>query len=138
MSSNVPIVNYLVLDGNRAYLQTTECRSCKATFFGSRIACARCGETEFDTHPAADTGNIRCFSIIHRAVGGIRTPFVSGIVTLDCGSVVKTNIIGCLPDTDHVALGMRVRMQTYAVGTDDNGTTAVAFGFTPTTASEQS
>ena len=35
-------------------------------------------------------------------------------------------------DPEHVKLGMPVKLTTYSMGADDNGTEAIAFGFTPT------
>jgi hypothetical protein len=34
-------------------------------------------------------------------------------------------------DPEHVTLGMRVRLATEAIGTDEAGTEAVGFGFEP-------
>jgi hypothetical protein len=42
-------------------------------------------------------------------------------------------VVNVEPDADHVALGMKVRLTTYPIGTDDEGTEAVAFGFEPIT-----
>jgi hypothetical protein len=35
------------------------------------------------------------------------------------------------PDPEHVKLGMPLRMTTFAAGTDDDGTEAIAFAFEP-------
>jgi hypothetical protein len=35
------------------------------------------------------------------------------------------------PDPEHVHTGMKVRLATYPVGTDDEGTEAIGFGFEP-------
>ena len=34
-------------------------------------------------------------------------------------------------DPEHVTLGMKVQLGTYSLGTDDNGTEAIGFGFKP-------
>ena len=68
---------------------------------------------------------------MHRAAPGIPAPYVSAIVDLEGGGVVKSNILEVEPTPDHVKLGMPVRLTTYPIGTDDNGTEAVAFGFAP-------
>jgi hypothetical protein len=44
---------------------------------------------------------------------------------------VRGNVINTEPDADHVKLGMKVKLATYVVGTDDNGTEAIGFGFEP-------
>ena len=51
---------------------------------------------------------------------------------VDCeGTSVRANLINVEPDADHVELGMKVRLATYPMGTDDEGTEAIAFGFEP-------
>ena len=58
-------------------------------------------------------------------------PFVSGVI--DCGGTsVRGNLRNVQPDADHVSTGMKVRLMIYSLGTDDNGTEAIAFGFEPT------
>ena len=47
MSEQVPIVDYLVLNGS-PYLEANECGNCSARFFDRRNACASCGGTDFD------------------------------------------------------------------------------------------
>jgi hypothetical protein len=44
---------------------------------------------------------------------------------------VRTNLINVEPSPDHVSLGMKVRLATYSLGTDDTGTEAIGFGFEP-------
>jgi uncharacterized OB-fold protein len=57
-------------------------------------------------------------------------PFVAGVIDCD-GTSVRGNVINVEPDADHVSLGMKVRLATYVVGTDDDGTEAIGFGFEP-------
>jgi uncharacterized OB-fold protein len=42
---------------------------------------------------------------------------------------VRGNIINTEPDPEHVQLGMKVKLATYSIGADDNGTEAIGFGF---------
>ena len=44
---------------------------------------------------------------------------------------MRGNIINVAPDPEHVTTGMKVRLTTYSLGTDDNGTEAIGFGFEP-------
>ena len=51
---------------------------------------------------------------------------------VDCGGTsVRGNVIDVDPTPEHVALGMKVHLATYTIGTDDNGTEAIGFGFAP-------
>lgn len=130
MVRQVPYVGYLSL-GDDAHLVANECASCGALFLDRRNACARCGRTEFRTRRLANDGVLRAFTIVHRASPGVPVPYVSGIVDLDGGGVVKANIVGIDPDPGDVTLGMKVKLTTFGIGTDAEGTEAIAFGYQP-------
>lgn len=126
----IPLVDYLVL-GDEPYLQAHVCAHCGARYFGRRNACARCGGREFNTVRVSDTGTLRTFSIVYRAAPSIPTPYVSAIVLTDDGTSVRSNLINIEPDPAKITLGMKVKLDTYVVGTDDDGLEAVAFGYAP-------
>ena len=129
MAQQIPLVDYLVL-GDDPYLVAHECASCGARFFDRRNACASCGGTEFKTVDVPRTGEVRAFTIVSFAAPGIPVPFVAAVV--DCeGTSVRANLINVSPDPEHVTTGMKVRLATEVIGTDENGTEAVGFGFEP-------
>ena len=129
MANQIPFVEYLVL-GDRPHLVANECTSCQARFFDRRNACANCFGTEFTKVDIATDGEVRSFTIVTFAAPGVQVPFTSAIV--DCGGTsVRGNIVNTPPDPDHVTLSMRVRLTTFTLGTDDEGTEAVNFGFEP-------
>lgn len=125
----VPLVDYLVL-GDEPQLQASECTSCGARFFDRRNACAACSASDFRTVPVATDGVLRSFTIVSFAAPGVPVPFVAGIVDCD-GTSVRGNVINTEPDPEHVRLGMKVKLATYVVGTDDDGTECIGFGFEP-------
>lgn len=127
----VPLVSYLVLDDGEPYLRANTCTECGALYLDRRNACARCGKTAFEPRRLANEGTVRTFTIVQRAAPGIPTPYVSAVVDLDGGGAVKANIVDVEPTPENVQLGMRVRLRTHTVGTDDEGTEAVAFGYAP-------
>ena len=130
MANQIPLVDYLVL-GDQPHLNANECTTCGARFFDRRNACASCSGTEFQAVAIDTQGEVKAFTIVTFAAPGVPTPFVSAIV--DCGGTsVRGNIINVEPSPEHVSLGMSVRLATYLVGTDDNGTEAIGFGFEPT------
>ena len=129
--ARVPLVDYLCLEPE-PHLVAQECRNCGARFFDRRNACARCGRSDFAPAEVDSNGELRAFTIVHRAAPGIPVPFVSAIVNTDDGTWVRSNLVNCDPTPEAVTLGMRVRLTTYPVGTDDDGTEAVAFGYEPT------
>ena len=129
MAKQIPLVDYLVL-GDDPHLVAHECTSCGARFFDRRNACASCGNTEFKPADVAATGEVRTFTIVSFAAPGIPVPYVAAVV--DCeGTSVRANLINVTPDAEHVSTGMKVRLATEVIGTDDEGTEAVGFGFEP-------
>jgi uncharacterized OB-fold protein len=131
MATPVPIVDYLVLDGD-PHLVANECAGCGARYFDRRNCCANaeCGGTDFVKVPVATTGEVKAFTIVAFAAPGIPVPFVAALV--DCeGTSVRGNLINVDPDPGHVSLGMKVRLATYGLGADRAGTEAVGFGFEP-------
>jgi len=129
MAKQIPLVDYLVL-GDRPHLVAHECASCGARFFDRRNACASCGLADFTRVDIPTEGEVRAFTIVAFAAPGIPTPFVAAMV--DCGGTsVRANLINVPPDPEHVTLGMKVQLATQVIGTDDNGTEAIGFGFEP-------
>jgi uncharacterized OB-fold protein len=129
MSEQVPLVDYLVL-GDQPHLRAHECTSCGARYFDRRNACASCFRTEFRDVDVATEGIVNTFTIVALAAPGIPVPFVSAVVDCD-GTPVRGNIINVDPDPEHVSTGMKVRLATYSLGTDDKGVEAIGFGFEP-------
>lgn len=130
MANQIPFVNYLVL-GDHPHLEANQCTSCGARFFDRRNACASCFSTAGFTKVSVPTeGIVRAFSIVTFAAPGVKVPFVSAIV--DCGGTsVRGTIVNTEPTPDHVSLGMKVRLALVPVGTDDEGTEAINYGFEP-------
>lgn len=129
MVTQIPHVEYLQL-GDRPHLVANECTSCGARFFDRRNACAKCFGTSFTKVPIATEGTLKAFTIVAFAAPGVPVPFVAGIV--DCGGTsVRGNVINVDPTPEAVSLGMKVRLATYSLGVDDEGTEAIGFGFEP-------
>jgi uncharacterized protein len=131
MGKTIPIVDYLVLDDGAPYLVANESVESGALYFDRRNADALSGTQGFRRRRVADTGVVRTFTIVHRAAPGVPTPYVSVVVDLDGGGVVKANLLNVEPTPEHVKIGMKVRMTTYGVGVDDEGTEAIAFAYEP-------
>lgn len=129
MSATIPLVDYLVL-GDTPHLVAHECTNCGARFFDRRNACASCSGTEFRTAALPTDGVLKSFTIVSFAAPGIPVPFVAGLV--DCGGTsVRANVVNVTPDAEHVKLGMAVKLTTFGIGADDEGTEAIGFGFEP-------
>ena len=129
MSTQVPLVNYLVL-GNDPHLVANECIACKARYFDRRNACANCFADQFRSVDVSTTGTVRTFTIVAFAAPGVPVPFVSAVVDAG-GTSVRTNLINVDPTPQAVTTGMSVRLATYVAGTDENGVEAIGFGYEP-------
>ena len=129
MAEQVPLVDYLV-PGDNPHLVANECTACGARFFDRRNACAHCGKTEFTKTAIATNGEVRSFTIVAFAAPGVPVPYVAALIDCD-GTSVRANLVNVDPDPEHVTLGMKVRLATHSIGTDDNGTEAIGFGFEP-------
>ena len=124
-TGKVPFVDYLVLD-KTPYLQAHECESCGSRYFDRRNACAKCFEDTFRQVPISREGEVTSFSIVQ--MGPI--PYVSAVV--DCeGTSVKCTLMNVEATPESVNLGMKVKLMTYSMGEDSEGTEAIAFGFEP-------
>lgn len=130
MANQIPHVDYLVL-GDKPHLVANECTSCGARFFDRRNACANCFKNEFKKVEISTDGILKSFTIVAFAAPGVPVPFVAGII--DCGGTsVRGNVINIVKaDPEYVSLGMKVRLATFSLGTDDEGTEAIGFGFEP-------
>jgi len=129
MATQVPLVSYLVL-GDNPHLEAQECTACGARFFDRRNACASCGGDAFRMAVVPTEGVLRAFTIVAFAAPGVPVPFVAAVI--DCGGTsVRGNVVNVEPDPEHVRLGMKVRLTTFPMGTDAQGTEAIAFGFEP-------
>jgi len=125
----VPLVDYLVL-GDDPHLAAHECTGCGARFFDRRNACASCGANSFESVQIASTGTVRTFTVVAFAAPGVPVLFVAAVVDCD-GTSVRANIVNCPPDPEHVHTGMKVRLTTFSIGQDGEGTDAMSFGYEP-------
>ena len=126
MSAQIPVVDYLVL-GDAPHLQARVCTGCGARYFDRRNACGHCGAREFTIKALPNTGRLRAYTQVHRAAGSVPVPFISAVVELDDGAVVKANLRDA--ELSDIESGLRVRLTTFPAGVDDDGTEAIAFGY---------
>jgi len=129
MASQVPHVEYLAL-GDNPHLVANECTSCGARYFDRRNACAGCFATDFRKVDVPTEGTLKAFTIVAFAAPGVPVPFVAGVI--DCGGTsVRGNVINVTADPEHVKTGMKVKLTTFSLGADEDGTEAIGFGFQP-------
>jgi uncharacterized OB-fold protein len=107
-----PATSYTVIPPEgEPYLLASRCRHCGATFLGQREHCGHC-TTRDGMEPVrlGGNGHLYNYTIVYRSYPGIRVPFVSAIVDLECGGTVKGNLIDIEPDPARLHFGMPVRM----------------------------
>ena len=129
MTSQLPVVDYLVLD-DEPHLRAESCTSCGALFFDRRNACARCGKQRF--HPIRLSRRWSCDGLHYcpsRAPAFQRHTFLS-LSSWKAVGFVKANLLG-ITDADQITPNLPVTLTTFSVGFDDEGAEAVAFGFRP-------
>ncbi len=85
------------------------CNSCGRDHYYPRPFCPHCWSDDVAWTPAAGTGTVYTYSVVH--VNDLppfneRVPYVAAIVELDEGPRVMTNVEGVAPDA--VRIGMRV------------------------------
>ncbi|MCY3785187.1 MAG: OB-fold domain-containing protein [bacterium] len=129
-AERIPLVAYLVLEPE-PHLVAQKCETCGARFFDRRNGCGSCGGRSFEPAPVATAGHLRAYSIVHRAAPGVAVPFVSAIVEAADGTTVRANLVEVPADPAAIRLGMPLRLVTYPVGADSEGTECIAFGFAP-------
>lgn len=135
MARRIPMVDYLVLDGEVPTLVAHECASCQALYFERRNACAHCGADDFAPRRLARTGVVTSFTIVHRSAPGVEVPFFSVVVALDGGGSVKATLREIDVNPELITPHFPVELTTFVAGVDSEGDQAVAFAFRPRMAS---
>ena len=95
----------------RYRLEAGKCKSCNETYFPPRLVCAHCGSRQFETVKLQDKGRILTFTVIRVGPSQFmdQTPFAVGIIELDGGVRITTQIVDC--EFDKLAIGQRVRLE---------------------------
>ncbi|MEW6684595.1 MAG: Zn-ribbon domain-containing OB-fold protein [Candidatus Edwardsbacteria bacterium] len=95
----------------RYRLEAAKCKRCGAIYFPPRLICAKCKNREFETVFLSDEGKIVTFTVISVAPSQFsdEVPYVVGIVELDGGVRVTTQIVDC--DFDQIEIGKKARLE---------------------------
>jgi uncharacterized OB-fold protein len=98
-------------------LRYQRCAECGSANFPPIEHCRQCLSAELSWACSGGAGEIYSWTLVHRPVTAeFEPPYAPAIVTLDEGYQMLTNIIGVAPED--LAIGMRVRVQFHAVGSD--------------------
>ena len=107
-----PVVDYLKLpEGGEPYLEGLKCKSCETVFTSKRNHCPKCfARNSMEPQKLALTGKIHAYTIIRRTFPGIEVPFISTIVDLDGGGVLKGNLINVEAEPENIPFGGKVKV----------------------------
>ena len=129
-----PIKPFVKLPPNeKPYLAGLICKACGEVLLGgqSRLACPKCGGRKgFSDTKLAETGSLYIFTTVERSFPGVPTPFISAIVDLDGGGVLKGNLRNVKPAK--VKFGMPVKVVFDDAGrTDKSNNSYISYFFEP-------
>ena len=82
-------------------LKLQQCRECNAFRFPPAEVCSECTSDAYDWKPVSGKGRVFSFVIYHRAYHpGFQDeiPYVVGVIELDEGARMLSNVIGCKPE----------------------------------------
>jgi uncharacterized OB-fold protein len=93
----------------RHELVRPRCHSCGTSFFTPQIACPACLSEDWSYTPSSGRGTVYSATVVHRApFPGLQTPYQVGIVDLEEGWSMLTNIVDS--DAAPVAIGTPVEV----------------------------
>ncbi len=82
-----------------------QCEACEAFHFYPRTLCPHCGSQAIRWSPVSGFGSIYSMTVVHRAPSpafeGL-VPYVVGLVALDEGPHLMSNIVNCEPADVHI------------------------------------
>jgi uncharacterized OB-fold protein len=95
----------------RYRLEAGKCKSCGEVYFPPRLVCAQCRSREFETIRLQNEGKVLTYTIIRVGPSQFadQTPFAVGVVELDGGVRITSQIVDC--DFEKLAIGQRVRLE---------------------------
>ena len=109
---HVPATSFIKFGRDGApFIEGQRCKACNTPFLEERPACARCGSREgFTSFKASDKGTLYTYSIVQRSFPGVPVPFVSAVVDLEDGLVLKGDLLDVPPDPAKIKFGMPVQI----------------------------
>ncbi len=132
-----PVTPFLKIpEAGEPYLEGCRCTACGEVQLGARKVCPKCGARgAMETMRLSDTGRLYNYTVVYRNFPGIEVPFVSAIVDLDGGGVLKGNLVDIAPDPARLRFDMPVKLVFREAGrTDKAGNRYLSYFFTPAAA----
>jgi uncharacterized OB-fold protein len=93
------------------------CRTCTSYQHYPRFLCTRCASIDLELVPAAGTGRVYSFTVVHRAPSpGFVPPYVVALVRVEEGPVLLTNVVDCGPDQVRCDMPVEISWRPLADG----------------------
>lgn len=130
----VPAAPCIELGDGAPYIAALRCADCDAVFTRAHTRCQRCSSDKpMLRFRAGDRGFVTGYSIVMRTYPGVTVPFVSAIVELDSGVVLKGVLRDVEPSPKAIVARMPVRIAFGEVDgqQDPHGNPYIAFHFVP-------
>jgi uncharacterized OB-fold protein len=95
----------------RYRLEAAKCQTCGEIYFPPRLLCSQCRSRRFEMISLKEEGRLLAHTVIRVGPSQFadQTPYAVGIVELDDGGRITTQIVDC--DFAKLAEGMRVRIE---------------------------
>ncbi|HYZ92197.1 MAG TPA: Zn-ribbon domain-containing OB-fold protein [Actinomycetota bacterium] len=101
----------------RGELLIQRCSSCGTLRHPPGPGCASCGSLDWDTVVASGRGTVHSFAVHHYPpVPGFEYPLTIGLIDLEEGTRLISNIVGIDPSA--IEIGMEVRVEFESFGDD--------------------
>ena len=91
--------------------EASKCKGCGKIFFPPRLICSACKSKTFEPVILKRTGQLLTYTVIHIPPSPFKdeAPYALGVVELDGGGRINTQIVDC--DFDKLKIGMKVKME---------------------------
>ena len=100
----------------RGELRLQRCRACETTYFPPQPFCPACSSADVDVVRSSGRGSLHTYVITHRPAPGLDPPYVIGVVELEEGPRLLTNVVGVEPDPDALPIDLPVEVVYETVG----------------------
>ena len=97
----------------RGELRLQRCSECERFRWTPQFACPECLSEDYRWVAARGHGVVYSYTIVHRSVDrdAFPAPYVLGVVQIEEGPFLLTNIVGCEPDEVRVDMPVAVRFE---------------------------
>lgn len=121
----------VISENGGAHVEARRCTACAAVLTRPSLACPSCGARgTLQPFQVTERGVLHSYSIVHRSFPGVAVPFVSAIVDMADGTVLKGNLRKVDPKPELLRFGMPVKLVFGDAGrTDAQGNAYVSYFF---------